>query len=125
LPAVGQGALGVECRSDDPATRALLAPLDDPATRRAVLAERQALAELEGGCMIPLGAWGRDTADGRLALDVAVFDPDGLARAIASLVGPRDDPEGLGRRAADALRAQGAERLLRRPECGPERPDQA
>lgn len=118
LPAVGQGALGIECRAGDAATRARLAPLDDPATRRAVRAERAALAELEGGCMIPLGAWGRDADDGSpclaLTLDVAVFDPDGLARAFTSLTGPRDDPEGLGQRAARALRDQGAERLLRR-----------
>jgi hydroxymethylbilane synthase len=117
LPAVGQGALGVECRADDKATRALLAPLDHPPTRRAVLAERRALAELEGGCMIPLGAWGRDLDDGRLALDVAVFDPDGRARAFASLSGPPDHPDDLGRRVAKALRDQGAERLLR-PDAG-------
>jgi hydroxymethylbilane synthase len=116
LPAVGQGALGIECRSDDAATLALLAPLDDPATRRAVVAERAALAELEGGCMIPLGAWGRDTDDGRLVLDVAVFDADGRARVLTSLTGPRDDPEQLGRLVAQALRDQGAERLLRRGE---------
>ena len=69
------------------ATLAVLAPLDDPSTRRAVLAERRALAELEGGCMIPLGAWGRDVEGDRLALDVAVFDPDGRERAIASMTG--------------------------------------
>jgi hydroxymethylbilane synthase len=122
LPAVGQGALGVECRADDEATLALLAPLDDPPTRRAVLAERAALAELEGGCMIPLGAWGRDSEDGRLALDVAVFDPDGCARALAEFTGPLDDPEGLGHRVAVSLREQGAEALLRREasESGPE-----
>jgi hydroxymethylbilane synthase len=114
LPAVGQGALGIECRADDRTTLELLAPLDDPATHRAVVAERRVLAELEGGCMIPLGAWGRDTADG-LALDAAVLDPDGRERLFVSLSGPRDDPDGLGRRAAGALRAQGAERLLRRP----------
>jgi hydroxymethylbilane synthase len=113
LPAVGQGALGIECRRDDEATRAYLAPLDDPATHRAVLAERSALAELEGGCMIPLGAWARATDDG-LALDAAVFDPDGRERLFASLSGPPDDPEALGRRVAEVLRAQGAERLLKR-----------
>jgi hydroxymethylbilane synthase len=120
LPAVGQGALGIECRADDRATLALLAPLDHPPTRRAVLAERRALAELEGGCMIPLGAWGRDldgASEGEggrvLALDVAVFDPDGRARAFAALTGPPEDPEGLGRRVAQALRDQGADRLLR------------
>lgn len=114
LPAVGQGALGIECRADDAVTRALLAPLDDPSTRAAVLAERRTLAELEGGCMIPLAAWGRDTADGLLSLDVAVFDPDGLERVFASATGPRDDPDALGRRVARELRDQGAERLLAR-----------
>jgi hydroxymethylbilane synthase len=113
LPAVGQGALGIECRRDDEATRAILAPLDDPATHRAVLAERSALAELEGGCMIPMAAWARAT-DAGLTLDAAVFDPDGRERVFASLSGPPDDPEGLGRRVAQALRDQGAERLLQR-----------
>ncbi len=113
LPAVGQGALGIECREDDAETRALLAPLDDPPTRRAVLAERRALAELEGGCMIPMAAWGRDTDEG-LALDAAVFDPEGRERVFASLIGPPDDPDDLGRRVARALRDQGAERLLER-----------
>ncbi len=60
LPAVGQGALGIECRRDDAAVLAILQALDDPATHRAVRAERAALAELEGGCIIPMAAWARD-----------------------------------------------------------------
>ena len=116
LPAVGQGALGIECRSDDATTLALLEPLNHFPTRRAVLAERMALAELEGGCMIPLGAWGRDLEDGSLGLDVAVFDPDGRQRAFAARSGPREDPEGLGRSVAADLRQRGAEQLLRRTE---------
>jgi hydroxymethylbilane synthase len=115
LPAVGQGALGIECRADDDGIRVLLGALDDAATRRAILAERSALAELEGGCMIPLGAWGRDLEGARLALDVAVFDPDGRERVSVAIEGPSADPEGLGRRAAEQLRGQGAERLLQRP----------
>jgi hydroxymethylbilane synthase len=115
LPAVGQGALGIECRADDAATRALLAPLDDPDTRRAVLAERRTLAELEGGCMIPMAAWGRTTADTNvLTLDAAVFDPEGSERMFASLDGSPDDPDDLGFRVAQALRQQGADRLLER-----------
>lgn len=115
LPAVGQGALGIECRALDASTRARLAPLDDPETHRAVVAERRALAELEGGCMIPLAAWGRTTDDGRtLTLDAAVFDPDGRERIFISLVGPPDDPDGLGLQVAEALRQQGADRLLGR-----------
>src|SRR5207249_12319206 len=112
-PAVGQGALGIECRADDEETHALLAPLDDPHTRRAVLAERRTLAELEGGCLIPLGAWARETAEG-LTLDAAVFDPDGLRRVATTASGPLDDPEDLGRRVAQVLRDLGAEQLLQR-----------
>lgn len=120
LPAVGQGALGIECRRDDPETIALLAPLDHPPTRRAVLAERACLAALEGGCMVPLAAWGRDldeaegegTGDGLLALDVSVFDPDGRERLDGSRTGPRADPESLGLLVAEGLRAAGADRLL-------------
>ncbi len=114
LPAVGQGALGIECRLDDAATLALLAPLDDLATHRAVVAERRVLAELEGGCMIPLAAFARDVAGG-LTLDAVVFDLDGRERVSASATGARDDPDGLGRRVAGALRGLGADRLLRRP----------
>lgn len=63
LPAPGQGALAVECRSDDVETLAALAGLDDPATRAAVTAERVALATLEGGCSAPIGALA-DIAEG-------------------------------------------------------------
>ncbi|MGO9810441.1 MAG: hydroxymethylbilane synthase [Isosphaeraceae bacterium] len=121
LPAVGQGALGIECRVKDTTTRALLLPLDDAPTHRAILAERTTLAELEGGCLIPMAAWARDIdvdsdgdQPGQLALDAAVFDPDGHAHVAATLTGPREDPRELGRRVARALRAQGAEPLLER-----------
>ena len=112
LPAVAQGALGLECRADDVALRVLLAPLDDAATHRAVRAERRVLAELEGGCMIPLAAWAREVGE-ELVLDVAVFDLDGQERLAASAAGPRDDPDDLGRQVARVLRALGAGRLLR------------
>ena len=114
LPAVGQGALGLECRASDQETLAYLEPLNHHPTRRAVLAERKALNELEGGCMIPLGAWGRDLEGDQMTLDVAVFAQDGSERIFSSLTGAQADPEGLGSRVAQALREQGAERLLRR-----------
>jgi hydroxymethylbilane synthase len=129
LPAVGQGALGIECRRDDADVLAILQALDDPATHRAVRAERAALAELEGGCIIPMAAWARDVeglegggaSEGRpddtgpaLAIDAVVLDPDGRERVVVSLRGPRDDPDGLGRRAAQVLRDRGAEPLLAR-----------
>jgi hydroxymethylbilane synthase len=113
LPAVGQGALGIECRADDARTLARLAALDDPTTRRAVVAERRVLADLEGGCMIPLAAFARDV-EGGLALDAMVIDPDGRECVAAALAGPLDDPESLGRLVAEALRAQGADRILAR-----------
>ena len=73
-----------------------------------------ALAELEGGCMIPLGAWGRDTEDGRLALNAGVFDENGVTAVVASETGSLEEPEELGRSVAKSLRLQGAVRLLRR-----------
>ncbi len=117
LPAVGQGALGLECRGDDEATRSLLRALDDAPTNRAVMAERTALAELEGGCLVPMAAWGRDVpatggGSATLALDAAVFDPDGRSCLSAALAGPLDRPDELGRRVAQALREQGAAALL-------------
>jgi hydroxymethylbilane synthase len=121
LPAVGQGALGIECRRDDAEVRSLLESLDDPASHRAVGAERAALAELEGGCIIPMGAWARDVEgdpgeadEPALAIDAGVFDPDGRERIAVSLRGPRNDPDRLGHAVSQALREQGAERLLRR-----------
>jgi hydroxymethylbilane synthase len=117
LPAVGQGALGIECRGDDVSTRRFLLPLDDPPTRGAVLAERATLAELGGGCMVPIAAWARDLRDEQsssnlLVLDAAVFDSDGRDEIRISVTGPRQDPDQLGRRAARALRDQGADALL-------------
>jgi hydroxymethylbilane synthase len=114
LPAVGQGALGLECRADDQTTQHLLAPLDDPAVRAAVLAERRVMAELEAGCMIPLAALGRIDGD-KLVLDAAVLDGSGRERIATSARGPIDEPEALGREVAAQLRALGAERLLGRP----------
>ncbi len=121
LPAVGQGALGIECRRDDEPIMALLAQLDDPATRRAVIAERAALAALEGGCSLPMAAWARD-AEGDdddlqvpvLAINAAVFEPDGRVRVAVALRGPRDQADELGRKAAQALFEQGALPLLAR-----------
>jgi hydroxymethylbilane synthase len=121
LPAVGQGALGLECRREDNAVVTLLEPLNDAVTYRAVLAERAALAALEGGCNLPMAAWARDIngneAEGpTLAIDAAVFDPDGRDRVAKTLKGPRDDPETLGRQVAQYLLNHGARPLLARIE---------
>jgi hydroxymethylbilane synthase len=121
LPAVGQGALAIECRRDDLPVLTLIKPLDDSTARRSVQAERTVMAALEGGCTLPLAAWARDVNEDEakpdrlvLALDAAVYDPDGRDRVLVTLHGPLADPEDLGRRAAQALRDQGAEALLNR-----------
>jgi len=81
LPAVGQGALGIECREDDEATRSLLAVLHDEATSRCVAAERGVMVALEGDCKTPLGSYGErcvlDSGALELRLRAFICDPDG------------------------------------------------
>jgi hydroxymethylbilane synthase len=111
LPAVGQGALGIECRAEDAATRETLASLNDAATLAAVTAERALLEHLRGGCMAPVGALG-SMAKGELNLSAVVLSADGTKRLIASEVGPPSEAKSLGIRVADALLAQGAAELI-------------
>ena len=118
LPAAGQGALGIECRVHDTYTLALAQTLDNQEAHQAILAERATLADLEGGCLIPLGVWARqlpcpDPDMNVLALDAAIFDAHGRNRLAVSLTGPCADPVGLGQQAARALCTQGARELLR------------
>lgn len=117
LPAVGQGALGLECRADDAATRLLLAPLDDPATHRAVVAERAALAQIGGGCAVPLGAWATELPTGELMLSLSVLEADGNERLDVQVQGPASDPIALGTEAARQLRQKGSDRLFRSPDA--------
>jgi hydroxymethylbilane synthase len=111
LPAVGQGALGIECRVEDADTRAILASLNDAATRAAVTAERTLLEHLRGGCMAPVGALG-SIVKGELSLSAVVLSADGVRRLVASETGSPTDAEPLGIRVADALLAQGAAELI-------------
>jgi hydroxymethylbilane synthase len=111
LPAVGQGALGIEARVDDAALLALLAPLEHSETRICVSAERALLASLEGGCQLPLGAWGR-VIGGELHLDACVLSADGSEYLRQGARGPADAPEKLGLQLGLALRAAGAGHIL-------------
>jgi hydroxymethylbilane synthase len=111
LPAVGQGALGLQCRAEDRPTRDLLARLDDPFTRSAVLAERSLLRSLGGGCQVPIGAAATVTGDA-LTLRGAVLPPDGRRRIEGAITGRLGEAEELGRRLAERLLAQGAGELL-------------
>ncbi len=114
LPAVGQGALGLECRAADATTLALLRQLDDPATRQAVLAERAFLFALGGGCLVPIGALATVAGDA-LTLRGVVLPPDGTQRVEGAVQGAAADAEALGRRLADDLLGRGARELLNTP----------
>ena len=109
LPAGGQGAVGIECRSDDAATRALLTPLGDEATTRCVLAERAVSRRLGGNCSVPLAAHARLVGAG-LALEALVASLDG--REVIRASGEGADPEALGLEVAETLLARGAGPVL-------------
>lgn len=111
LPAVGQGALGIETRRDDRATLECLQPLDHSETHASVVAERAMLAALRGGCLAPVGAWGR--LDGEeLKLDGVVLDGDGNNRVTASASGSQDRAEAIGIEVAEQLLTLGAAELI-------------
>ena len=112
LPAVGQGAMGIETRADDKELLALLAELDDAETRAGVMAERALLAALEGGCQVPLGAWGR-IEQGRLVLEACVLSADGTEYLKRSATGSLQNPEAVGRSLGETLLNAGADRILR------------
>ncbi len=114
LPAVGQGALGIETRDDDRAAREGLERLDDPAAHRAGLAARALLAGLDGGCLAPIGAWARLTDDGQLQLDGVVLSADGQQRLAASASADPHRAIALGAEVATQLLASGGGELIRR-----------
>jgi hydroxymethylbilane synthase len=111
LPAVGQGALGLEMRADDDAARTVVERLDDPATHAAMLAERSLLSTLRGGCLAPVGAWGRLEADA-LRLSATVLSRDGREQISAQAESPPTQAAALGHRVAEQLLAKGAARLI-------------
>lgn len=111
LPAVGQGALGIQCRTDDAATINLLAQLDHPATRAAVTAERALLAEMGGGCQVPIGAYGRLIGE-TLELTACVASLTGESLIRASHTGTLADAERIGAELARTLLEQGGREIL-------------
>jgi hydroxymethylbilane synthase len=115
MPAPGQGALGLEVRTDDRRTRAALAPLEDAESARQVAAERSLLATLEGGCQAPVAAWvgSRDAGQG-VRLFGRVTALDGSVQITASATVDADEPAAAGVAVAGLLKAQGASRLLAR-----------
>jgi hydroxymethylbilane synthase len=113
LPAIGQGALAIECRADDAETRARLARFDHRATHLAVVAERAFLRRLTGDCKTPLAAHAELDGD-RLTLEGLVGAVDGSRILRDRIEGAASDGEQLGRALAEKLLAQGALELLPR-----------
>ena len=113
LPAVGQGALGLETRLDDNDTCRLLVPLDHAESHAAVIAERTLLATLRGGCLAPIGAWGR-WDDRQLVLDAVCLDEKGTRRLSARGLSDGQDPARLGEQVAQDLISAGALELIGR-----------
>lgn len=113
IPAPGQGALGLESRADDAATRSLLARLEDPETRACVTAERALLEAVGGGCSTPLGALAR-MVDGELRLIAMVAAADGARVVREAGHAPPAEAASLGRAVAERLLAGGGRELLER-----------
>jgi hydroxymethylbilane synthase len=106
LPQAGQGAIAVQCRTDDDVTRALLASLDDAPSHRAVVAERSVLAGLGGSCTVPVGAWAQ-TTEGSSTLHVHGLVASGDGRVVVRMSRHGDDPELVGAEVAQALLFEG------------------
>lgn len=131
LPAPGQGALAVECRSADAELIEVLSALDDAATRASIIAERALLAELEAGCTAPIGALAEVVEsideDGRifdeLSLRGCAAAVDGSDVVRASIVGAPANADELGRALARELLDMGARELLSVVEPGPSGPE--
>ncbi len=104
LPAVGQGALAIECRAGDPALRQLLAPLNDPASAACVAAERAMLAALDGSCRTPIAGLATISGD-RLSLDALLLAPDGSAERRDHIAGAISDAVVLGGELGARLRS--------------------
>jgi hydroxymethylbilane synthase len=112
LPAVGQGALGVEMRSNDEAAHTLFQPLTCVATQAAVTAERTFLARLQGGCQVPVAAWAI-VDDSQLCLRGMISDIDGFTLLQGERWGLVHAPEQVGTVLAEELLQRGGEAILR------------
>ena len=111
FPAVGQGALGLECRSDDPHTRRRLERITDVPTFAATTAERQVLATLRAGCHAPVGVAVSFAADS-ITLEAVVLSRDGKQKLSTRQAGPMADPRAVGTAVAEELLRQGAAPLI-------------
>ena len=107
LPAVGQGALGIECRTDDERMQELLQPIVDPVTTAALQCERALLEVLDGSCRSPIAGLAETDGSGGLRLDALIARADGSVRHRLERAGAMADAPAIGRDAGAALRAAG------------------
>jgi hydroxymethylbilane synthase len=117
LPAVTQGVIGIECRRSDTRTLSLLGPLEDPATRLCMDAERAFAARLGGSCQSPIAAYAELAAD-RMTLRGLVAEPDGSRVLRDSISGSSEKPGALGEQLAELMLEAGAGPLLERLRTG-------
>ncbi|MGH9055718.1 MAG: hydroxymethylbilane synthase, partial [Acidimicrobiales bacterium] len=111
LPQVGQGAIAVECRSDDGSTASHLAAIDDPAVRAPVETERAFLARLGGGCDLPVAAYARAEGEGDLVAEGLLASGDGRVLLRSSVRGASGEAASLGAGLAEHLLAAGGDNL--------------
>ncbi len=111
LPAVGQGAIAVECRLKDTGAAEVVAGLDDAESRTAIIAERSLLAALHGGCQVPLGAWAR-MERGELVMEACVCSVDGVQYVKQRATSAPEHAAELGGRVATLLMEAGAQSIL-------------
>ncbi|ELJ8717129.1 hydroxymethylbilane synthase [Vibrio cholerae] len=116
LPAVGQGAVGIECRVNDQRVRALLTPLNHADTADRVRCERAMNLTLQGGCQVPIGSYALLEGD-TIWLRALVGEPDGSQIVRGEIRGPRTQAEQLGITLAEQLLSQGAKEILERLYC--------
>lgn len=111
MPAVGQGAVAVECRLKDKEAADVLGVLDDAESRTAIIAERALLSALQGGCQVPLGAWAR-VERGELVMEGCVCSVDGAQYVKQRATAPADQAVALGEHVARLLLEAGAQNIL-------------
>ena len=111
LHAVGQGALGIECKSDNDDVLKIIQVLTHEETSKRCLAERSFLRELEGGCQVPIGV-NSEIKNDQIFLTGMVASIDGKKLIKDQSIGPSTDPERIGKDLANKLKMQGAEKIL-------------
>ena len=111
LPAIGQGAIGIECRIDDPEINQMLSVLHDSETGLCVMAERAMNARLNGGCQVPIAGFAK-VRDEQLFMRGLVGNPDGSVIYRAERTGGLDTAEAIGKMIAEDLLVQGADKIL-------------